>query len=288
MNSINVITHSGKDLIKILDEEINDLRQYFSNLSPSLFTNPSSADGWTNADVLSHITMGALSYHMYLSRALEGILDPPEGLPSPQKGYLQTDVSTTILESTKQLEYGNVSTLIDMFAANCHKLHELLSNIGDDEWNKPVYHRLGHTTVRGLLLYRISEVCLHAWDIKASTESIPSLHPRTIHPLLERVPGWLDWVFKPGYTKDNSTTCYHYHVTDPVKTFWEITISEDSFIILDKPSANPTLTFESESETAILFLAGRLKADKLIEENLLSVNGSEEDLGIFLQSYTSI
>ena len=288
MDNSNVITHSGKDLIKILDEEINDLHKYFSNLSPSLFTNPSSADGWTNADVLSHITMGALSYHMYLSRALDGILEPPEGLPSPQKGYLQTDVSTTILESTKQLEYDNMSALVDMFVANCHKLHVLLSTIGDAEWNKPVYHRLGHTTVRGLLLYRISEVCLHAWDIKASTESCPGLHPRTIHPLLERVPGWLDWVFKPGYTKGNRSACYHYHVTGPVTTFWEITIAEDSFIILDKPSANPTLTFESDSQTAILFLAGRLKADKLIEEHLLTVKGTEEDLGIFQQSYTSI
>ena len=137
MDNSNVITHSGKDLIKILDEEINDLHKYFSNLSPSLFTNPSSADGWTNADVLSHITMGALSYHMYLSRALEGMLDPPEGLPSPKKGYLQPDVSTTILESTTQLKYDNVSTLIDMFGANCNKLHVLLSTIGDDEWDKP-------------------------------------------------------------------------------------------------------------------------------------------------------
>ena len=288
MNSSYVVTHSGKDLIKILDDEINDLHEYFLKLSPSLFANPSSADGWTNADVLSHITMGALSYHMYLSRALDGILEPPEGLPSPQKGYLQTDVSTTILESTKQLGYDNISTLVDMFVANCHKFHLLLSSIGDDAWNKPVYHRLGHTTVRGLLLYRISEVCLHAWDIKSSTESLPSLHPRTIHPLLERVPGWLDWVFKPGYTKDNRSACYHYRVTGPVTTFWEITISEDSFIILDKASANPTLTFESDSQTAILFLAGRLKADKLIEKHLLTVKGSKEDLGIFQQSYTSI
>ena len=288
MSSSNLITHTGKELISILDAEISDLHVYFSNLSPSLFSKRSSADGWTNADVLSHITMGALSYHMYLSRALEGILDPPEGLPSPKKGYLQTNVSTTILESTKQLEYDNVSNLVDMFAENCHKLHVLLLTIGDSDWDRPVYHRLGNTTVRGLLLYRISEVCLHAWDIKSSLESMPGLHHRTTHPLLERVPGWLDWVFKPGYTKDNSSACYHYYVTGPVRIFWEITISEDNFIILDKPSASPTLTFESESETAILFLTGRLKASKLVEKQLLTVKGTQKDLGLFLQSYTSI
>ena len=288
MSSSNLITHTGKDLIKILDAEINDLHGYFSNLSPSLFSKPSSADGWTNADVLSHITMGALSYHMYLSRALEGLLDPPEGLPSPTKGYLATNVSTTILESTRQLAYDNVSNLVDMFATNCVNLHILLLTIEDKDWNRPVYHRLGNTTVRGLLLYRISEVCLHTWDLKSAVEPNPSLHPRTIHPLLERVPGWLDWVFKPGYAKNNNSVCYHYYVTDPVQTFWEITISENDFVILDKPSANPTVTFESESETAILFLAGRLKADQLVEKQLLAVKGNQEDLEIFLQSYTSI
>lgn len=288
MNNSSLITHTGKDLIRILESEINDLHVYFSNLSPSLFSQASSADGWTNADVLSHITMGALSYHMYLSRALEGILDPPKGLPSPMKGYLATDVSTTILESTKQLKYDNVSNLVHIFATNCQRLHVLLSTIEDNDWNKPVYHRLGNTTVRGLLLYRLSEVCLHAWDIKSSIESSPNLHPRTIHPLLERVPGWMDWVFKPGYVKVNSSACYHYYVKDPVQVFWEITIFEDNFIILDKPSSSPTVTFESESETAILFLAGRLKADKLVEKQLLTVKGTQEEVGVFLQSYTSI
>ena len=120
MDNSNVITHSGKDLIKILDEEINDLHKYFSNLSPSLFTNPSSADGWTNADVLSHITMGALSYHMYLSRALEGILDPPEGLvrlrlvPAPPPERLGPPPHTS--SSTQLIVFGGSLYVILMLA----------------------------------------------------------------------------------------------------------------------------------------------------------------------------
>ena len=289
IDKMKLIHHAGDQLVTILDEEITDLHKYLTNLEPEDFAKASSAKGWTNADVISHIAMGAMSYHMYLSRALEGILDPPPGLPQPSRGYLAKDVSKTILESTKQIEYGNSSTLVERFHANCKKLQKLLLTLKKEDWTQPVYHRLGNTTIRGLLLYRISEVCLHEWDVKSSLESAPILHPRTIHPLLERIPGWLDWVFKPGNIGHNYPIYYRYYVTNPIQTFWEIIIHDNSYKILYEPSSNtPDVEFESDSLTAILFLTGRLKAKDLITTTRLISRGSKKNLEAFLNSYTSI
>jgi len=66
----------GPQLTTIIKAEAADLETYLAGIPPDAWERPSGAPGWSIAEVVAHLAMGADLYYTYISRALTGEVSP--------------------------------------------------------------------------------------------------------------------------------------------------------------------------------------------------------------------
>src|SRR5262245_28117605 len=59
------------------------LEGYLEGRSEAELARPSACEGWSNADVVAHLTWAAEYFGGLLARALQGDVSPPANLPPP-------------------------------------------------------------------------------------------------------------------------------------------------------------------------------------------------------------
>ncbi len=277
----------GPQLTTIVKAEAADLETYLAGLPPDAWERPSGAPGWSIAEVVAHLAMGADFYYTYISRGLTGEVSPPPGFLEPTKAYLDPSFSSSIAYRTQEYRKSLGSDVLPALRARCQRLHHLLDSLTSDEWSRPAYHRLGVTTARGIASYRIGEVCLHTWDLKAGLEPAPSLHPRTLVPLVERAVGWLEWGFHPQPALTQPLR-YRFQLAEPVPGQWDVVALGDRFEVGPATSEQSAVSFHCDPEMAILVFTGRIPWQKAQDTGRLTIEGEPAHVTTFFDFFRSV
>ena len=276
----------GPQLVAIVKQETAELDAYLATLPPEALERPSSAPGWTIADVAAHVAMGADGYSTYIRRALLGDATVPPGFPGPTQAHLNPNLSAITAQRTRDFRQSLGDPVLPAFRTKCSQFHQLLDSLTSDDWNKPAYHGRRTTTIRGLVLTRVSEVCLHTWDLKAGLEPSPGLHPHALPALVEWLPSWFYWGFYPPSTLSEPLR-YRFHLSTPVPGIWDIVVLGDQFQVEPATPEPAATTFRCDPETAVLVFMGRVPWQSALDQGLLTIEGDPQQATTFFNIFRS-
>ena len=151
---------SGPSLARLVQLAADHLAEYCGRLGPEQWNVPSGAQGWSIADVLGHLTIGALGANDNIRRALQGDTSPPQGrLTGPP--YQSPGISEDLAQRAKDERQRLGSNLLQVFQQRYSELQQLYASLTSDDWERPCFHRIHLQTIRGYVHLRLAEVSYH-------------------------------------------------------------------------------------------------------------------------------
>lgn len=279
-------TTHGPALASLVQGATDHLAEYCGALRPEQWDLPSGAPGWTIADVLGHLTTGALAAGVNTRRALKGDTSPPPGrlagLPHQTPG-----ISQELLQIAKDERQRLGPTLLRTFQERYAELQQLYASLAPDDWDLPCFHRIHLQTIRGYVHLRLAEVNYHIWDLKAGLEAAPRLLPEVIPAMLEWLPTWFRWGFFPQEPLDQPLR-YRFLVSGPHALAWDVTVMGNRFVVDIPAGANATTTFRCDGETAVLVFGSRVSWQQAEEQGVLAVEGDRRQADAFFHWFRGV
>ena len=253
--------------------ESSAFKQYINDLPPNAWKQQSACEQWTVGDVIVHMVTVNHFFATFLSRGLEGIQTPPEGQTAP--GALSASSAAdiwhqSVLAVRKRL--GN--EILDRFNATSDHLDKLMADVKDSEWNKPCYHPAEIFPARRFLNARTCELVMHGWDIRSRLEPEIEISSNAIPLVLQFIPSFANWLFWPK-GELSEPICYRFKLNGPGSRDMDIVVNGGKADINKAGKKPSNVTFRCSTETFVLMMYGRLRAEDLIESRTLLVEGSE-------------
>ena len=279
-------TTPGPALARLVQGATDHLAEYYGALRPEQWELPSGAPGWTIADVMGHLTTGALGAGENTRRALKGDISPPPGrLAGPP--HQTPGISQELMERAKGERQRLGPKLLETFQQRYSELQQLYASLAPDDWERPCFHRIHLQTIRGYVHLRLAEVSYHIWDLKAGLEATPRLLPEVIPALLEWLPTWFRWGFFPQEPLEHPLR-YRFLVTRPRALKWDVTVFGDRFVVETPEGAAATTTFRCDGETAVLVFGSRVSWQEAEERGVLTVEGARGQADAFFQWFRGV
>src|SRR5262245_49172212 len=159
--TMNALDHC----IQLGQLEAERLTQYLHALPADAWRHPSACEAWEVRDVVGHLTLVAELFADAVSRGVHGDVSPLEGFPSA--GALAGDsFSEFIAQSAIARRESLGDQLLPTFMTREEQLHHVLAQLSPHDWDTPCYHPIGLFPVRALITLGVTELALHAWDIR--------------------------------------------------------------------------------------------------------------------------
>ena len=269
-------------LLKLASDHIAD---YFDALPPEQQDTPSGADGWALGDLLAHMSGGGEGAIRDVSRALKGDAGPLPEAPFRKTGPDPEGRARVAQRGTESREQqGNA--LSANFRQRNDQFFSLLSSLEPADWERPCFHVLQVTTIRGLTLTRIAETGLHSWDLKSGVEITPRLLPDVVPALLEWTPTWFRWGFDAQEQPLEAPLRYRFQVGEPLNWSWDVVVTGPDFNV-EQPSSDPALaTFRGDPEHVALAFLHRLPWKRAHAQGLLKIEGDLAQAETFFRWFT--
>ena len=159
---------SPESRVKLLESEAEQFKSYLSGLPTEAWGRPSACEGWSVADVVAHVV--GQDFALRISRGLQGDASPPEGSPAAaehNEDRFAENIFQRALSARERLGDRLLATLTERL----DEAVELFSTIGPDDWDTLCYWSPGPEPVRTMLDMRISELTMHAWDVRSRLDS---------------------------------------------------------------------------------------------------------------------
>jgi uncharacterized protein (TIGR03083 family) len=156
------------DPIELIAREQQRLAQEWSDLPPQVWNAASRCEGWTNARVAAHLTSSAEWYRDSVIRALNGDSAAPVEADgrrlTPEQFQVQSRLSQEALAQRSPVE------LIDHFTRSGADLVGAFRRATAEDFRKPAWHRMGTLSIEGFVGFRVYELALHGWDVRATVD----------------------------------------------------------------------------------------------------------------------
>ncbi len=123
--------------------------------------------------------------------------------------------------------------------------------------------------VEAMLTTRVQELAIHGWDIRANLDSAPHLYLESLPVLLERVPTFVAWTFRPG-SRLSAPLCYRFKLTGAFTGEHDVVVEGDQARVEAAGEAPINSAFRAEAETFVLLMCGRLSVDRAVAEGRLA------------------
>jgi uncharacterized protein (TIGR03083 family) len=259
--------------------EAERLTQYLHALPANAWRHPSACEAWEVRDVVGHLTLVAELYADAVSRGVHGDVSPLEGFPSA--GALAGDsFSEFIAQSAIARRESLGDQLLPTFITRQEQLHHVLAQLSPQDWDTPCYHPIGLFPVRALITLRVTELALHAWDIRSALDSAAPLFAESLPVLLERVPPRVLRSFRPG-AKLSTPIRYRFEVTGAVGNQSDLIVTGEQTQWAPGGSAEANVTYRCDAETFVLLMFGRLSPEVATTQSRLVVEGDRELVAAF-------
>ena len=220
----------------------------------------------------AHLATGADTWAQGITRALGGDSDPPVGqsfLSAGQRGSEAT--AQRAIETREQLG----SRLLDEFTAAYDRLHEVLSGLNAEDWDKPCFHRRGPMPVHDYVALRLQELTMHGWDMRSGLDESAELWEEPLPVLVNMVPRWLRNAFSPGLGLPTPMR-FRFEVPGPVPVRQDVLINHDSFQFEPSGDARADVTIHCDTSSYILLIYGRLNVDWASVQGKVTIDGRRE------------
>lgn len=217
-------------------------------LDSESLSRPSYCDGWTIAQVLSHLGSGAEITRARLKATLDGA--PPPSEEEMRAVWRRWDALTAHAQA-------------ESFIGADGELVETLENLGDrlDDLRVTMFGMdLDAATLVGM---RLSEHALHAWDVDVSFDPAAKVDPDAIALLVDLVPMFASWAGKADRLPSGVTRPYTAIVrtSEPARPF-VVRIGDHAEVQAAAPdpvTAGPDAhTLELPAEAFVRLVYGRL------------------------------
>jgi uncharacterized protein (TIGR03083 family) len=251
--------------------EASALERYLAGLSEEDLARPSACAGWTNADVVAHLTWASGYFADLLERALQGDTSPPPDLPPPSPARRQRIAE---LAQAARTELGG--SLREAFQGGNQALGAAFARLEADDWDRPTAHRTG--SVRRLVQTRLNELAVHGWDIQSVLEPPGHLRDASLPVLLDLIGRWFELLFTPDPAQTRPWRVRFDYLSREIA-------SRDLVIGASTVSFEPTsgeaadLVLHTHPEVTILLAMGRIDPARAVQTYGLTTSGRAELLG---------
>ena len=265
-----------QDRVRLIRDQSQRLVEYLVALSPEALSQSSACADWTVADVVGHLTWAGEGFADAISRGIQGDLSPrpPEGFPTEGSGVSRTEyIAQSGIAHRKKLGDG----LILAFNASSDRLNQVLASLRPEDFQKSCNFMTNERPVEALVTTRVQELAIHDWDIRANLDPAPHLYPESLPVLLERVPTFVAWAFRPAASLA-APLRYRFQLTGTIAGGRDVVVEGDRVRVEPAPEASAEAsaeapiegTLRAEAETFVLLMCGRLSADGAMAEGRLA------------------
>ncbi|MDE0332981.1 MAG: maleylpyruvate isomerase family mycothiol-dependent enzyme [Nitrospinae bacterium] len=235
-------------------------------LSDADWTKPTFCPGWNAAQLVGHMTGGAISYAERIRAALRGevIISLGAGTPAEFQAARDEITRKSIAMSPKER--------IDWIERSQDALQEEIERLEPGDLDRDLWHRKGNTKMRTFPAQRLYEVALHGWDLEndpdapLETESLGAL----VEILETRVPLYFNRAAPGG-----NTGVFRFETSSP-EAAWEISIADGEASTLDGLSSSPDAVLSASGSDMVLLCAGRADRAQKIADDSLRVEGDSQ------------
>ncbi|MFC1491105.1 maleylpyruvate isomerase family mycothiol-dependent enzyme [Nitrospinota bacterium] len=141
-------------------------------LSEEQWRRPSYCPGWSAADVVAHMTLGARFYAHVIPAGREGLLEMPFGAVDLEGFW---DYRTRVGDELASL---SGDERVDRFETAVQDLQTVFEAIRPEDREKEAWHWMCPCPVHSFPGQRLYELILHDWDIRNEPET--DLHPDSL------------------------------------------------------------------------------------------------------------
>jgi uncharacterized protein (TIGR03083 family) len=228
------------------------LTQYLHTLSADAWRHPSACEAWEVRDMVAHLTLGAEFYLRVIARGVQGDVSLPEGFPPAEAG--REAISAVIAQGAIAYRERLGEQLLATFEARNAQLHQLLTTLSPQDWEKPCAHPFGLRPARFFVSMRAQDLTMHDWDIRSQLDPAAHLLAESFPLFLARIPTLGS--FRPG-AKLPTPIRYRFALTGPGASSHDILVEGDTAHMEPAGAAEAAVTFHCDTETFILLMYGR-------------------------------
>lgn len=273
------------DVIHLVTSEVSHLQDFLAGLSKDAWSRPSACAGWTVADVVAHLTQGALAWSDLITRAIRGDANPPPGQQFLRPGDRGSEVNAQRAIAFRR-GVGEEEQL-QAFADGYHRLHQVMLTLRPEDWDKPCFHRRGVMPTHEYVALRLQELTIHGWDIRSAFDERAVLPERPLRMLVGLVPRWLSYTLSHD-SGMSAPIRYRFDVPGPAPVRQDVLVSPDSFGIESVADLGADVTFRCNTGNYLLLVYGRLGLGKAVDTGRLEVGGNWEQAVLFNTRFQGI
>ena len=266
---------------KVLQAEAGEVKKYLGSLSPEAWQQPSACEGWTVADVVGHLARQPFT--LQVTRGLQGDFSPSEGSPAVAD-HDEDRFAQSIFQRAKSAneEYGDL--LLETLNQRLEKDVEIFNSVDPKDWETLCYWPPGPEPVRTLLDMSISELTMHAWDIRSVLDGQYHLSKDSVGVLIDTVERAVRRAFRPDPSLGKPVR-HRFIMTNPVSTSRDIVLAAEGARVEPADSNPADVTFRCSGETYVLVMYGRVKPDAAMADGRLTFEGDAELAAAFGQRF---
>ena len=263
---------SPESRAKVLEAEVDAVKKYFASLSTEDLQKPSACEDWTVADVIGHLA--GQDFALRVSRGLQGDFSPPEGAP-PVADHDEDRFARSIFERARTTREQHGEQLVAILNQRLDQTVAVFNGVDPKDWDALCYWPPGPEPVRTMLDMRISELTMHAWDIRTVLDDDYHLSRDAIAVLIDTVNRAARRAFRPDPMLEKPLR-HRFVLTDPISASRDIVIAADEARVEPAGGQEPDVTFHCDGETYVLVMYGRLKVFEARSDGRLTFDGNPE------------
>ena len=251
--------------VKTLSKESKLFIDYLHQLSPTDWDVPSACAGWAVGDVLGHLT--GQDFSLRILRGLQGNISPPDGSPQVNN-HNEDDFAKSIFDRGIATNAQLGTNLLSTFEQRVSDIIKVFEQVKSDQWDTLCYWPPGPEKVSTMLDMRISELTMHAWDIRSRFEPDYHLSHESVTVLMDTVNRAVRRAFRPD-PELNIPRRYRFVVDHDGQQRMDIVLSAAGGSVEISVDYVPYGTFKCSGETYVMLFYGRIKATEATAKGLL-------------------
>jgi uncharacterized protein (TIGR03083 family) len=257
----------GRSTVSALVDALGDAQERLAatldGLTDEEVTLPSYDDGWSIADVASHLGSGA---EIFTGHLRSGVKGEPAAPPGAARPVWETWNAKQPAEQVR-----------DAVAANAAFL-EQAGRLTDDERTRWRLHLFGlDLDLAAFLRMRLSEQVVHTWDVAVALDPAATLPPGAAAYVLENLAPVAAWASRPH----DEQVSVEVRTTDPERAF-HLDLGPGGVSLTpsyDDTDAAAELTLPAESLVRLVY--GRLDVDHTPEHSQSGTRGLADLRAVF-------
>ena len=260
------------ELISLLESESDMFTAYLSTLAEKDWLRPSACDGWNVLHVVAHVT--GQDFSLRIRRGLSGDISPPHGSPAVED-HDEDRFAEVIFERAFSTAEVFGTNLLTELSSRLDDSIEVFKSVSGDQWGTLCYWPPGPETIQTMLEMRISELTMHAWDVRSELEPDYHLSPLSVHVLCDTVPRAIRRAFRPDPEIDSALR-YRFNLIDLSDKSQDVIVTSDGCYLEANSIESLRATFSCKAESYVLIMYGRLKMKNALDLGLLECEDGPE------------